>query len=86
MNSPKPEVPAITEALAKRVGELEQVNKELVEALKPFALFAEKYDAKPLRQLDDRIYGIHAGTEWEAELSVSDCRKARAALAKAKHG
>lgn len=33
-------------------------------------------DAKPLRQLDDVIHSVHAGTEWEAELRLSDLRLA----------
>ena len=55
---------------------------DLAERLKPFAEFARAFDAKPIRGLDDRLYGIHTGTEWEGELKLSDCRAARAALAR----
>lgn len=33
-------------------------------------------DAKPLRQSGDVIHSVHAGTEWEAELRLSDLRLA----------
>ena len=50
-------------------------------ALRPFAKFAEAFDAKPIARLDDEFYAIHTGTQWEASLRLSDCRAARAALA-----
>lgn len=31
-------------------------------------------DAKPFRQMDDVIHSVHIGTEWEAELRLSDLR------------
>lgn len=51
-------------------------------ALRPFASFVEKWNAKPLRGADRQFYTIHTGTEWEAALSLDDCERARAALAK----
>jgi hypothetical protein len=51
------------------------------EALGPFAKFVERFDAMPIRKQDDVLYGIHTGTEWEAEIRLSDLRKARALLA-----
>jgi hypothetical protein len=29
---------------------------------------------KPIGKLDDEIHGVHVGTEWEAELRLSDLR------------
>jgi len=57
------------------------VYQRLVTALEPFAKFAEKWDEKPLSRMADELYGIHVGTEWEATISLSDCRRAKAALA-----
>lgn len=55
--------------------------KELEDALKPFAVFAERARLKPMRGLDDVFYAIHSGEpEREAELRFSDCDKAAAAL------
>lgn len=51
-----------------------------VEALRPFAAFAEAFDAKPISGLDDTLYAIHTGTAWAAAFRLSDCRAARAAL------
>lgn len=31
-------------------------------------------DAQPIRQSADIIHGIHSGTEWEADLLLSDLR------------
>ena len=58
--------------------------RELIEALTPFAVFAEKFDQNPLGGLDDEFYGIHYGTEFKASLRFSDCRKALKALSKAR--
>jgi hypothetical protein len=59
---------------------LKAENDRLREALKPFVDFIDAFDAKPLRSLDDKFYGIHSGTRWQAELRFSDFRRARAAL------
>jgi hypothetical protein len=61
---------------------LRSENDRLREALKPFVTFIDAFDAKPLRSIDDKFYGIHSGTEWEAALHFSDFRHARAALNK----
>ncbi len=66
------------------ISKLEATNDALVEALEPFAAFADAFEAKPLSGLDDVIYKIHAGTEWEASIRRSDCNKARAAIKTAK--
>lgn len=50
------------------------------EALKPFAHFIDQWDRKPLRGIDDHVYGIHPGTELEATISRTSCRAAKAAL------
>lgn len=52
----------------------------LREALSPFAEFARKFDARPLRGIADEFYGIHAGTPYEASLRISNCRTALKAL------
>jgi hypothetical protein len=56
------------------------------DALAPFAHFARMWDANPIggRKLSDEhvIYGIHTGTEWEANLTLGHFRAAlRAAVA-----
>lgn len=40
--------------------------------------------SKPLRQSDDVIHGIYTGTEWEADLLLSDLQAAVAELADAR--
>ena len=52
--------------------------RELLDALRPFATFAKKWDDQPINGIDDRLYGIHSGTPWEAELRLSECRHAKA--------
>lgn len=56
-------------------------EKRLREALRPFAFYAEQRSRKPFNGMDDVINGIHVGTEWEAEIRLSHCEAARAALA-----
>lgn len=34
--------------------------------------YLEMRKAKPLRGLDDSVHRVHAGTEWEADLSLGD--------------
>lgn len=79
---PHGHVPATCTACydARSVELLRERIKDLEAALEPFALFAKKWDEKPIRGLDDVIYGIHAGTEWAAELRLSDCHNAGAVL------
>lgn len=38
--------------------------------------FLKMWDAKPLYGRADSIYGFHVGTEWEAELTITDLREA----------
>ena len=54
---------------------------EAIRLLKPFAEFAEKFNAKPISNLDNKLYGIHTGTEWEAAIRLSDMRAALAFIA-----
>lgn len=56
---------------------------DLLEALRPFAAYADARDRQPLLGLGNSIHVIHAGTEFEFELKLSDCYAARAAIAKA---
>lgn len=45
--------------------------------LKNLQRYVDMRRAKPLGNVDDeRIHGIHVGTEWEAELLMSDIRSA----------
>lgn len=46
-------------------------------ALRPFATFAAKWDAQPLKGIADEFYAIHTGTPYEAALTLTDCRAAR---------
>lgn len=58
--------------------------QEAVELLRPFADFAEGYEQQPLRGIDeDETYCIH-NKAGKLTFRISDCRKARAFLAK--HG
>lgn len=45
-------------------------------ALKPFDHFAKQFDAMPLGRIDNVFYTIRTGTEWEAELKVTDMKRA----------
>ena len=56
------------------VAALEEENKRLREALKPFANYAETLDAN--KHSDD----LHIGYYYRTSPTVGDCRKARAAL------
>lgn len=67
-----------TEQLKARIRELEA-------ALMPFATFAEAYDRKPLRGMHDEFYSIHAGSEFEAGVRFSDCKRAALALGENVH-
>ena len=66
------------------VSEVERLRREnaaLRTALAPFAKYAERRNAYPLRGLGDVIHSIHAGSlDKEAELTLTDCRRARAVL------
>lgn len=53
---------------------------EMREALEPFANYYRHRMARPFRGLDDVIHRIHAGDEHEAAITLSDCKRAAAAL------
>lgn len=62
---------------------LKQARREVEElraALQPFAHYAEMRMAKPFRLLDDEIQTIHTGSQWEATLRFSDCKRAAKVL------
>lgn len=56
---------------------------EMREALEPFAKYAEVRERQPMLGLGDDIHVIHSGTDHECAISLSHCKAARAALAKA---
>ena len=60
-------------ALRQRVAEAEA-------ALEPFAHFWRQWERQPMRGLDDEFYCIHTGTEWEASVRRSDCKRAAEVL------
>lgn len=53
----------------------EASNKRLVDALQPFAFFAEQWNKNPINRLHDTLYSIHSGDD-AAEFRLSDCQKA----------
>lgn len=55
---------------------------ELVRALEPFAHFIKQYKRQPLRGQDDVYVSIHLGSEFEAQIKLSDLEKASDALSK----
>jgi hypothetical protein len=59
---------------------LQAENDRLREAAKPIADFITAFDAKPLRQVNDEFYGIHAGSEWEASIRLSHFRALKKAV------
>lgn len=78
----RPEMSAMTTMLAVENTRLREENAELREALRPFANYAEKRAAMPLRGLSNVIHTIHAGHQHEASILLTDCQLARALLAK----
>ena len=52
---------------------LERIAKS--EACQRLLRYVEMRTAKPMNQLGDVVHGIHTGTEWEAELRLSDMRQ-----------
>jgi hypothetical protein len=56
-----------------------KVDKEALEAANRVQHFLDMLEAKPIK-LADEFYSIHVGTEWEAEMRLSDLRKITAAL------
>lgn len=65
---------------ASALSTLQEQKRKLEEALKPFADFADAWDGMPISGIHDDLYGIHAGSEHEGWLRLSDCRRARALL------
>lgn len=62
---------------------LKQAKREieaLRKALRPIALYAEKRMAKPIPNLGDSVHAIHTGTEWEAEITFTHCKRAAKVL------
>jgi hypothetical protein len=58
--------------------------EQLVKALQPIVHFMNKFDQKPTNGIDDRFYGIHAGTEWEANLTRTNFREIRSIVERLK--
>jgi hypothetical protein len=78
-------VTTLERELTERLTELRAATAraaELEGALRPFANYAEKRSAKPIKGLGNSVHHIHPGTVWEAEITLSDCEVARAILAK----
>lgn len=67
---------------ATRAADRFEALQAVAETAEPFARFAEAWRKKPLAGIDDRIYGIHGGTEFEAFIRLSDCKNVCEALAK----
>lgn len=68
-------------ALRAKRDALEASNKELAAALRPFAEFADKWDAEPISGLNkSELYVVH-NSAGRAVFSLDDCYAARAALA-----
>lgn len=55
--------------------------RRVIEAQAPLMHYLKMRDAKPMRGMADVIHGLHSGTEWEAEITVSDLRTIASALA-----
>src|SRR6476660_3207273 len=66
-------------ALFDQLDQQAETIQRLETALRPFATFAEKWNAKPLVGIHDEFYSIHAGEDG-ATLRLSDCRRALASL------
>lgn len=49
---------------------------EVMDTLRPFAHFWRQWERQPMRQMADEFYAIHVGTEYEASLRRSDCKRA----------
>lgn len=50
------------------------MTDKTVEAVERVTRYVAMRDAKPLRNQDDTIHGIHTGTEWAGEINLSDVR------------
>ncbi len=69
---------------ADEIERLRSLLKEAGEALEPFSHYSAMRSAKPLLGLGDIIHGVHHGSEWEANIKLSDCDNARTVLSKIK--
>lgn len=74
------ELAEMREAAERHADQQSAVIKVLADVLEPFAKYAARREAKPLKGLGDEIHTIHFNTEWEATIRLSDCHKAIAAL------
>lgn len=59
--------------------ERDKAFEAMRDAARPLAHFIRQFDRNPIRTAD-AFYGIHTGTEWEAELRLSDLRALANAL------
>jgi hypothetical protein len=50
--------------------------RQLEGALQPFARYYEARTKKPMIGLDDIIHQIHTGSEYEAAITMTQCREA----------
>ena len=67
----------------ERIARLRHALVEATAALKPFAEFANKFDAHDGTKARVHEWYINIGTQWEASLKLSDCRRAAAKQAEA---
>src|ERR1041385_7201011 len=70
-------------ALERDIARLRPALVEATAALKPFAEFANKFDAHDGTKARVHEWYINIGTQWEASLKLSDCRRAAAKQAEA---
>lgn len=61
----------------ERAIQAETVAHKLVKACEPFIHFITQFERQPLVKLHDEFYGIHNGTEFEANLRLSEFKKIR---------
>ncbi len=80
----KEAVAGMHDEAAAEIDRLRSLLKEAGEALAPFSHYSEMRAAKPLLGLGDSVHVIHPGSEWEANIKLSDCYNARTVLSKIK--
>jgi hypothetical protein len=61
----------------ERAIQAETVANKLAKLCEPLIHFITQWERQPLRKMDDQFYGIHNGTEFEANLKLSDFKKIR---------
>ena len=66
--------------MATETEQLKERIRQLEAALQPFATFGEAFDRKPLSGMHDEFYSIHAGSDFEAGIRFSDCKRAALVL------